>query len=133
MRQNYYHTKQKDIILNKIKKKKCEFTVKEIYSDIDKKIGLTTIYRLIDKLVQEGKLHKYIGDDNITYYQYLEECTEENHFYLKCDKCGLLIHVDCDCINELSQHIVKEHKFKPTKDKFIIHGICDKCSIGGIL
>ena len=133
MRQNYYHTKQKDIILNKIKKKKSEFTVKEIYSDIDKKIGLTTIYRLIDKLVQEGKLHKYIGDDNITYYQYLEECSEENHFYLKCDKCGLLIHVDCDCINELSQHIVKEHKFKPTKDNFIIHGICDKCSIGGIL
>lgn len=133
MKRDNYHTKQKYLVFEVIKNKKSEFTVKELYDDVHHEIGLTTIYRLVDKLVNDGRLNKYIGNDNVTYYQYLEECHEENHFYLKCDNCGGLIHVDCDCVKELSLHIVSYHHFKPTKDKFIIHGICDECRKGEVL
>ena len=125
-----YKTKQKDIILNIIRQQKNSFTIKDIYKELKGKVGLTTIYRLIDKLVEENKLNKTISSDNTTHYQYLEECTEENHFYLKCDKCGNMAHIDCDCIEELTSHIVQNHKFKPNKDHIIIDGICSKC-IGG--
>lgn len=125
-----YKTKQKDIILDIIKEQKHEFTIKDIYEPIKDKVGLTTIYRLVDKLVDDKKLNKTISNDNITYYQYLEECDEENHFYLKCDKCGTLIHIDCDCIEELNNHIFRNHKFKPNKDHIIIDGLCNKC-LGG--
>ena len=127
MSRNEYITKQKDIINDLIKNKKAEFTIKEIYNDLNKKIGLTTIYRLVDKLIEEKKLNKTISKDNTTYYQYLEECNEENHFYLKCENCGNLEHVDCDCIEELTNHILKKHKFKLNKDHIIINGICKKC------
>lgn len=127
MSRNEYITKQKDIINDLIKNKKTEFTIKEIYNDLNKKIGLTTIYRLVDKLIEEKKLNKTISKDNTTYYQYLEECNEENHFYLKCENCGNLEHVDCDCIEELTNHILKKHKFKLNKDHIIINGICKKC------
>ena len=121
-----YNTKQKDLILNVLKNKKKEFTVKDIYDELNNKVGLTTIYRLVDKLVLEGRINKSISN-NITYYQYLEDCNEENHFYLKCDNCGRLVHIDCDCIVELSEHIFKEHNFKPNKNKIIISGICKEC------
>lgn len=130
MRNSSYKTQQKDIILGIIKKQKHEFTIKDIYESIKEEVGLTTIYRSVDKLVEEGRLNKTISSDNTTYYQYLEECNEENHFYLKCDKCGNLIHVDCDCIEELTNHILKNHKFKPNKSHIIIEGICNNC-IGG--
>lgn len=130
MRNDSYKTKQKDKILDIIKKQKHEFTIKDIYKSVKDEVGLTTIYRLVDKLVEEKRLNKSISSDNTTYYQYLEECSEENHFYLKCDKCGNLIHVDCDCIEELINHIFKNHKFKPNKDHIIIDGTCNKC-IGG--
>ena len=117
-----YNTKQKEIILELIKDKNKEFTVKDIYLELDGKIGLTTIYRLVDKLVQEGIVNKR---DN--YYQYLEHCDCDNHFYLKCNNCGRLIHVDCDCINELVDHIFEEHEFKPDKEKIIINGLCKEC------
>ena len=123
-----YHTKQKDVLLRYIKDKKNEFTIKDLYEGLNKKIGLTTIYRYIDELAECGRVSKYIGQDNITYYQYLEECHEENHFYLKCDVCGNLIHVDCDCINELSNHIVSIHHFKIVKEPIIIHGVCCNCN-----
>ena len=126
-RSESYNTKQKNLILNVIKNQKYEFTIKDIYKELNERVGLTTIYRLVDRLIDEKKLNKYISRDNVTYYQYLKECSEENHFFLKCDKCGNLIHIDCDCIDDLSSHIFKKHKFKPNKENIIINGVCEKC------
>lgn len=121
-----YNTEQKELLLNIIKKEKSEFTVKDISNKTD--VGLTTIYRFVDKLVKDGLLTKEIGNDNTTYYQYLEECDCDDHFYLKCTNCGVLIHVDCDCINDLSNHIRKKHDFKLSREHIIINGLCSKCS-----
>lgn len=122
-----YSTKQKDVILKSIKNCTHDFTIKDIYNSLMGSVGLTTIYRLVDKLVRDGKLNKYITKDNITYYEYLGECECENHFYLKCDKCGTLIHTDCYCIEEMSNHILKEHKFSLSRGNIVINGICNKC------
>ena len=126
-RSESYNTKQKDIIINTIKHQGQEFTINDIYNQIKDKTGLTTIYRLVDKLVQDGRLSKNIGKENTTYYQYLEECNKPNHFYLKCENCGDMVHIDCKCIEDLSSHILKTHKFKPSKEHIIINGICEKC------
>ena len=125
-RSNHYNTKQKDLILDCIKNHN-EFTINDIYKELKEEVGLTTIYRKVDELVEENKIKKYIGKDNVTYYQYLCDCDKDNHFYLKCDKCGDLEHIDCDCINELSEHISKNHKFEINKKIIVINGICKNC------
>ena len=126
-RNESYNTKQKDLILSIIKKQTHEFTIKNIYSEVSDKTGLTTIYRLVDKLVLEGTLKKYISKDNITYYQYLEKCDHDDHFYLKCENCGELIHIDCSSINELSNHLLKDHSFMINKKNIVINGLCNSC------
>ena len=131
MIRNKYNTKQKDLILDIIKKMNKEFTINDIYKKLNRSVGLTTIYRLVDSLIKDGLLHKDINNNNVTYYQYLEQCDEENHFYLKCDNCGKIIHIDCECINELSNHILKHHKFITNKEQIIINGICNNCIKGG--
>jgi len=125
MRSNY-NTGQRELLLNTISHENGEFTVKDISNKTD--VGLTTIYRFIDKLVKEGKLKKEIGNDNTTYYQYLEECDCDDHFYLKCTSCGELTHVDCECIDSLSKHIKKKHNFKLNRENIIIEGLCSKCN-----
>ena len=127
MKRNNYNTKQKDKILELIKIQNNDFTIKSIYNKLNNEIGLTTIYRFIDKLVAEGKVSKTIDKDNITYYRYLEECNNDNHFYLKCDNCNKLIHIDCDCIEELSNHIKINHKFELNNKNIIIPGKCEHC------
>lgn len=126
-RNESYNTKQKDLIISIIKKQTHEFTIKDIYNEVSDKTGLTTIYRLVDKLVLEGTLKKYISKDNITYYQYLEKCDHDDHFYLKCENCGELIHIDCSSINELSNHLLKEHSFMINKKNIVINGLCNNC------
>ena len=122
-----YRTKQKEMIINYIMNYSYEFTVKDIYLGLNKSVGLTTIYRVIDDMVEMGKVYKTIGHDNITYYEYLESCDKDNHFFLKCDSCGKVIHVDCDCVNDLFSHVTKEHKFSPSHEHIIIHGLCREC------
>ena len=121
-----YITKQKKDILKIVENTKNEFTVKDIYEKLNKKVGLTTVYRFIESLDESGKLITRI-DDNTIYYQYINSCDNDNHFYLKCEKCGVLKHVDCDCIKVLNKHISNEHDFNFNKDKIIINGICKNC------
>ena len=122
-----YKTKQKDKILEIIEKQIGEFTIKDIYDELQEQIGLTTIYRFVNKLIEDGRITKSIDKNNNTYYQYLEKCEAENHFYLKCENCGNMLHIDCDCIEELSHHIEKNHKFKLNNEHTIINGLCKQC------
>ena len=124
-----YKTKQKELILNIIKKQHREFSVKDIYDEVSDNVGLTTVYRVINKLEEDNKIKKIINN-NDTYYLYLEECDKDNHFNLKCIRCGKLIHIDCDCINELSKHINNKHNFKIENNNLVINGICNKCIKG---
>jgi Fur family ferric uptake transcriptional regulator len=114
-----YNTKQKDLILSIIKSYKHSFTVNDIYEQVKDNTGLTTVYRLIDKLLAEGTINKTI-----------DECEEKNHVYLKCDKCGNIIHTDCDCIESISKHMLKEHNFHTSDKHIIINGLCANCSKG---
>ena len=56
-----YKTKQRDEILKVIQEFKGDFLVKDLYVAMQEKIGLSTIYRMVDKLVGEGLLRKSIG------------------------------------------------------------------------
>lgn len=129
MKKNNYNTKQKNMILDIIKDSDKEFTINDIYLKLNKEIGLTTIYRLVDNMITTGVIKKIVNGRNTT-YQYLEECDHDNHFFLKCNTCGSTIHIDCDCINELYDHISNTHKFKLDKKHIMINGTCSKCSKG---
>lgn len=127
MKNKSYKTKQKEEILDIIKQQKNDFSIQDIYNELNHKVGLTTIYRYIDKLLNEKRLNKYISNNNTAYYQYLEKCEEENHFYLRCEKCKELIHIDCNCVNDLFKHIKNKHNFKANNENVIVNGICSKC------
>ncbi|MBR4830517.1 MAG: transcriptional repressor [Bacilli bacterium] len=124
-----YNTKQKDIILDKISKLEKDFTIKDIHNLLGSDVGLTTIYRLVNKLEEDGCITK-VGNDNTAIYHYTGKCEKENHFYLKCNKCGMLYHVDCDYADKLSKHILEEHGFIISKEHIIINGECKKCTKG---
>ena len=125
-RKEKYHTKQKDIILDIIKKENSRFRVDDIYKKTSG-VGLTTVYRYINTLVDNGIIKKEIDNDNQVYYYYLSECTCINHVYLKCDKCGKIIHVDCDYIDKVYKHILEEHKFITNMKDLVISGRCQDC------
>ena len=121
-----YRTKQRDQIQSVIQSTSGAFTAKDLYLALDRKIGLVTIYRFLEQKNSDGALLKF-SENNLTFYRYSPPCQKTDHFYLKCDHCGSIEHVDCDKITGLTAHISKKHHFTPLNDHFIINGICEDC------
>ncbi len=123
-----YKTDQRELIIEFLKNNTDKYlSVDDIEKHIfklNKKIGLTTIYRFLNKLEKENKLRIEINN-HTKYYQYIsDEC--RNHFHLKCEDCGKIIHFECEEFIKMIDHIETEHKFS-IDSKFVIYGLCLDC------
>lgn len=93
-------------------------------------VGMTTIYRHLERMVSEGLVVKYIIDErNGACYEYLGGGHEEQHssFHCKCEKCGKLIHLECGELAHVSDHLMSDHDFQVDPARFVIYGICGAC------
>lgn len=95
-------------------------------------IGLTTVYRQLDKLVEEGTVYKYVVDGSSSAcYEYID-ADKHMHgtvscYHCKCDRCGALIHLHCGEIEELIEHIERSHSFVINPKRTVFYGLCDAC------
>lgn len=133
MENSGYKTKQREAILSYLKK--CggrHITIDDVLEYLKmsgEKVGRTTIYRYMEKLAQQGILRKYFIEEGAgACYQYVDEekkCQE--HFHLKCLQCGKLLHVECESMNNIEQHILEQHKFAIDNTKTVFYGLCEDC------
>ena len=134
MQKSVYKTKQQDFLLAYLKEMKGRhFTAEDVRTHFESKqisIGIATIYRQLEKLVADGTLQKYFIDEHsAACFEYSgENCKAEiPHFHLKCEQCGNLFHVECEEIQELSEHLQKEHGFAINPFRTVLYGICNAC------
>lgn len=133
-----YNTKQRDLILRTIEELgENHFTAADLTGLLAKKgliVGQATVYRMIDRLEESGELRKYIIDGTTaacyqnTNFTKKEKCSE--HFHMKCEMCGILIHVECAELNRISSHIKENHGFILDSSKTVFYGICKDCIKG---
>ena len=132
-RESGYNTKQKEKLLEYLIKNKNKHTnVQEISAFLSaegKSVGVATIYRQLDKLVEQGIVRKYAFDGKTcACYQYIEDEEQcRSHFHLKCLSCGKLIHLDCEHLAELTRHIEDEHDFEIDYSQTVFYGRCSDC------
>ena len=129
-----YKTKQQDLLLSYLRQMQGKhFTAEDVRSHFAKKditIGIATIYRQLEKLVAEGTIQKYFIDEHsAACFEYSgENCNpEEPHFHLKCEICGSLIHMECEEVQELAEHLKSEHGFSLNPYRTVLYGICEIC------
>jgi Fur family ferric uptake transcriptional regulator len=92
-------------------------------------IGRATVYRYLRKLEQDGVVQRYVTDGReASCFQYIDESAEpEEHFHLKCERCGTLQHIQCHTLSDLGQHIKGEHGFEMNPFKTVLYGVCHDC------
>ncbi|MDD3140719.1 MAG: transcriptional repressor [Lachnospiraceae bacterium] len=127
-----YKTKQKDCVLECIKDKAEEYiTIKQLANELkfrNEKVGLTTIYRNLEKLEAERKIAK-VNIEGITgcCYRFLPQKKDYVLFYLKCEKCGKLINIECPELGHLYHHVLEEHHLEINYGKTMFYGLCENC------
>lgn len=127
-----YETKQSKLVYEFLKShSEKHFSAEDVYFELinsGEKIGRTTVYRQLDKLLESGIVNKYSTDDNSHCYQFADCSNEHKHYHLKCSVCGKLFHTECDFLDKLSSHILKDHQFTVDPSKIVIYGICQHCA-----
>jgi Fur family ferric uptake transcriptional regulator len=93
--------------------------------------GKSTVYRLLSKLEAEGLLRKISNDKTGVFeYQYVRNGECKEHFHLKCNKCGKLIHLDEKTSRLLEARIKTAESFEIDLGA-LIYGKCSECAVGG--
>ena len=132
-----YNTKQKRIILdclisNRYKLMTCD-EISDTLKQIGTPVGKATLYRFLDSLVLSGDVRKHsnVGDKCAAYQLIDKDLDCHSHMHLKCTECGKLIHLGCEFMNGVGEHISEHHQFKIDNSKTIIYGLCSVCSEKG--
>ncbi len=89
-------------------------------------VGLTTVYRNLDKLVASGEVKKFSGEGRACFGFAGSGCS--HHFHLKCSGCGKLLHIECDHIERLAEHVKDHHGFCVDNTKTVLYGLCGDCA-----
>lgn len=107
------------------------FTIDQIVealSNAEPRPGKSTVYRQIARLWEDGVIRRFeaAGTDSFV-YQYAVGVNCEHHFHLKCASCGMLIHMECDKLAEVREHIRRDHGFL-IGGSSVIYGVCADCA-----
>ena len=126
-----YNTKARKYILEFLEKSEKTVSVAEILAYLnnnDVNINQTTVYRYLNHLLDEGRVLRIVdGASKKALYQLARDETCEGHIHIKCISCGKLEHLDCDFMNELSEHIKENHRFDLKCDNSVLSGVCEEC------
>ena len=112
------------------------FTAKDVcdyFQTCGTPIGVATVYRQLERMVEEGLVNKYIIDANSpACFEYVDRqatCGEEC-FHCKCEKCGKLIHLHCEELVQIRSHLKEEHHFTLDPLRTVFYGLCEDCAAG---
>ena len=129
-----YKTKQHDELLAYLKTVKGQhITVAEIsayFKSTDNPIGTATIYRHLEKMVDEGIVNKYtIDSSSSACFEYIGDGSHSNEvcFHYKCEVCGKLVHLHCEEFKELEKHLLEHHQFMLNPMRTVFYGTCKEC------
>lgn len=109
-------------------------TVGEICAHFKSKgetMGTATVYRHLERMIQEGKVAKYSVDGTTgACFEYLsgdKNCHKPVCYHCKCEECGRLIHLQCGELNEIRNHLLEHHGFTVDPMRTVFYGICEEC------
>ncbi len=132
-------TKPREIILEYLSNNCKHLTVEDIYFALKNKsqdIGLTTVYRTLELMVQNGILNKFdIGDGKSRYELAFDTDSKDHHHHLICCKCGIIINYtdfideEIQLLKKIEKELSSKYKFKILNHIIQFQGVCENCSI----
>ena len=123
---NKRQTMQKQIIFEAVKNLKNHPTAEEIYNYIHTKysqISLSTVYRNLYALIQEGKIKKLSSFTPERFDFFVQD-----HIHFRCNRCETINDLNID----LSQSVINELKkngfdLKINDISILLEGVCQDC------
>lgn len=127
--QNMIETKKNNsfLILEIISNANGALSHAEIQESLENKCNRVTVYRILDKLIEKGDIHKMIDTDGVSKFALCTSCQTHNHshehIHFSCTKCLVV-----SCLEEADLSFKLPKSYQVLTTNFTISGICPKCS-----
>ncbi len=121
-------SRQREQILDVFLKTEKHPTINDLYDLVkkkDPKIGLATVYRTMEVICEAGLASKIGFGDGIKHYEH--KYKHQHHHHLICLKCGKVIEVTSNRLEETQRQLAKKHDFTITRTTMRLFGICKTC------
>jgi Fur family transcriptional regulator, ferric uptake regulator len=121
-------TEPRRVLVRHIFSSHKHFDADELVADLHKaelRVSRSTVYRTLRLLVEAGLLRE-LRLTNRTAYEH--EYGYPSHDHLHCTECNAVVEFRNDEIRNLRETISREHGFRAVEHRFIITGVCFKCS-----
>lgn len=88
------------------------------------KIGLATVYRTLQAMVDEDALDSLRTDDGEIVYR---RCSTGHHHHLVCRDCGRTVEVEGPAVERWADKVSAEHGFTDVSHTLELFGRCVDC------
>ena len=88
-------------------------------------VGLSTVYRAVQALVDDGELDSIRTDSGEVVYR---RCSTRHHHHLVCRTCGRTVEVAGPTVERWADRIAGEHGFTDVSHTLEIFGTCSVCA-----
>ena len=125
-------------ILDVLSRTSKHLSAEDVYMAVHKvypNVGLTTVYRTLELLVQIGLVLKFdFGDGRARYELSGGPKGAYHHHHLVCTSCGRIVDYtdfiddEVELLNQTEKGLSKKFNFKITNHLIQFYGLCDKCN-----
>lgn len=84
-----------------------------------------TIYRVLERLVEEGVIHKIVNTDGVLKFAGCHTCSTEhhhNHIHFSCQKCKSVT-----CLEDVEPVFKLSSNYHVKEMNFTLSGLCPRC------
>lgn len=88
-------------------------------------VGLTTVYRTLQAMVESGDVDVIVRDDGESVYR---QCSTTHHHHLVCRDCGATVEIVGPTVERWADAMAAEHGYRNVSHTLEIFGVCPRCS-----
>ncbi len=89
-------------------------------------VGLTTVYRHLQVLSEEGAVDAIRDDSGETLYRQCE--TSAHHHHLTCRSCGTSVEVEGRAVEQWAERVARDAGFTDVGHTVELFGLCPNCA-----
>ena len=119
-------TKSVKIMLNEFEKEPKALSTVDLIKRLSQDHNKTTIYRVLDRLEDDGVLHSFQGTDGVKFYAKCHGCSKSQHSdihpHFQCVSCGKM-----DCL-DVRVSLPKVPNRRVLSSELLLQGHCEQCS-----
>jgi len=121
-------TKQRAAVAEALESQGELRSAQEIYDIVRKRgdsIGLTTVYRSLQSMADDGQVDVIVRGDGESVYR---QCSPSHHHHLVCRSCRSTVEIDAPDVERWATDVAAQHGFRDVTHTVEVFGLCSRCA-----